>query len=191
MGRPPAVLCVRQVCGCSKSVRKLAGEVFRCLPELWPQNTRTRLPDRGHQRVESTQEVTAMPFDTKETLCWKCKRPGTNSCSWDKSRGRVPVEGWNADQCAFRDSDGTYGSSYRVNECPLFVLDEDYVRRMKEHAAQNKRGPRPTVDRSEVDNLIRYGWTDRAIALRFGLSINTVKSYRHRRAAAIKRIAER
>ena len=73
----------------------------------------------------------------------------------------------------------------------MFVLDEDYVRRMKEHAAQNRRGPRPTVDREEVDNLIRYGWTDRAIALRFGLSINTVKSYRHRRVAATKRITER
>lgn len=121
-----------------------------------------------------------MPFKTKETLCWKCKRPGTGSCSWDRSRAKVPVEGWDADEVPYRESNGTYKTTYHVNECPLFILDEDYVRRMKEYAARHKRGPKPLVDRSVVENLVRYGWTDQAIALRFGISIHTVRSYRNR-----------
>lgn len=121
-----------------------------------------------------------MSFETKDTLCWMCKRPGTNSCSWDKSRGRVPVEGWSADRVAYRRADGTYESTYSVNACPMFVPDDEYVRRMKAHAVQSQRGPRPTVDRSELEKLISAGWTDRALSLRFGISINTIKSYRHR-----------
>ena len=121
-----------------------------------------------------------MGFVDKETLCWKCQRAGTGSCSWDKSRGNVPVEGWNADEVAYRGNNGEYITTYHVNECPLFILDEDYVRRMKEYQAQQRRGPKPRVDRSTVENLIRYGWTDKAIAQRFGISPYTVASYRHR-----------
>lgn len=121
-----------------------------------------------------------MPYEMKETLCWKCQRAGTGSCSWDKSRAKVPVEGWSADEVAYRESNGKYSIAYHVNECPLFILDEDYVRRMKEHQARHRRGPEPMVDRSAVENLIRYGWTDKAIAQRFGISPNTVKSYKHR-----------
>lgn len=121
-----------------------------------------------------------MGFQNKETLCWRCKRPGTGSCSWDASRGSVPVEGWTADEVPFRERDGSHIRTYHVIDCPLFELDEDYVKRMK-HAcglAQEGKRAESRKRREEIENLFRYGWTDKAIALRYGLKPNTVNAYR-------------
>lgn len=122
-----------------------------------------------------------MGFSNKETLCWRCKRAGTESCAWDKSRGNVPVEGWTAEESKIRVGNGVYTKSYRVIDCPLFVLDEDYERRMKQHLGEcQKRGVKPKTDIEKIEHFIRYGWTDKAIALQFGLSPETVRGYRYK-----------
>ena len=50
-----------------------------------------------------------------ETLCWRCRRPGTSSCSWDKNL--TPVEGW----AASLERWGAEGVTYCVVECPMFA----------------------------------------------------------------------
>lgn len=121
-----------------------------------------------------------MGFQNKETLCWQCKRPGTGSCSWDQSRAKTPVEGWKAEEVRFREDTGIYTTTYHVIECPLFVPDADYERRTKECGESKQPGRKPRADRSIIENLIRYGWTNEAIARRFGLSPATVQGYRLR-----------
>ena len=121
-----------------------------------------------------------MPKRHDETLCWRCKRPGTGTCSWDKSRGNVPVEGWTAQEAAHRGNNGEYLRTYHVIDCPLFELDQDYVKRMKRAYWETESGKRAErrKRREEIENLIHYGWTDKAIALRFGLNPKTVNGYR-------------
>ena len=116
-----------------------------------------------------------MPYETKETLCWKCKRPGTRTCSWDSSCGNIPVDGWVATDAKHRASRGGYIKTYHVIECPMFILDEDYVERTK-HAFELER--RKQIE--EIENLIHYGWTDKAISLRFGVSIDYVRKRRYK-----------
>ena len=123
-----------------------------------------------------------MGFQNKETLCWRCKRPGTGSCSWDASRGSVPVDGWTADEVPYREQDGSHIITYHVIDCPLFELDEDYMKRMnracREVDSDKAEEKRKRIE--EIENLIRYGWTDKAIASRFGLSLKSANGYRIR-----------
>lgn len=64
----------------------------------------------------------------RETLCWRCTRPGTGTCSWDKRL--EPVEGWTAEEHRFRESDGSTTVSWCVLDCPLYDPDPDYAARM-------------------------------------------------------------
>ena len=57
----------------------------------------------------------------RESLCWRCGRPGTRSCAWDDSKGTTPVAGWTAQVVPWREMDGSDGVSYHVTACPLFV----------------------------------------------------------------------
>ena len=123
-----------------------------------------------------------MGFANKETLCWRCKRPGTRTCAWDDSKGNVPVEGWTAEEVPFRENDGSHIRTYHVIDCPLFELDEEYQRRIK-HAFFDEESGKTAERRKrieEIENLIRYGWTDKAIASRFGLSLKSANGYRIR-----------
>lgn len=55
----------------------------------------------------------------KQTLCWMCRRPGTGTCSWDKSF--TPVEGWTATSTKLMSwHEGEDIGSYLVEACPLF-----------------------------------------------------------------------
>lgn len=63
---------------------------------------------------------------TRGTLCWQCQNY-INGCSWSRSCGTKPVEGWEAVQ---------EGISYTVIKCPEFIQDEyrEVVRDEPEHA---------------------------------------------------------
>lgn len=124
-----------------------------------------------------------MGFPTKETLCWRCKRPGTNTCSWDKSRGNVPVEGWTAEEVPFMSwIESRATTTFHVIDCPLFDPEENYDERKKEMCWGGYEPTKRELQerRERIEYLIRYGWTDKAIALECGLSVNSVSGYRHR-----------
>lgn len=120
---------------------------------------------------------------TGETLCWRCRRPGTGTCSWDKSL--TPVCGWDAVAVPWREAPGKYQMTWHVNGCPLFDPEPDYGRRMK-NASLSARGKAPgrppKIDwrTPEVGTLFRCGWSDRAVAERFGLSAKTAARYREK-----------
>lgn len=104
-----------------------------------------------------------------ETRCWRCTRPGTGTCCWDKDL--TPVPGWDAEMSQLEGC-----VSWHVYACPLF--DE-----MKDFDDRERNSPSDEV--VEVQSipgrmayLFQYGWTNKAIALEFGLSIVTVKKYR-------------
>ena len=111
-----------------------------------------------------------------ETLCWKCQRPGTGTCPWDKSL--TPVPGWDATAVLWRDKPGEYHRTWHVKDCPLFRQEPEYQHRMT-HASMSAEGKRPgrppKVDWStpKMGTFFRYGWSDRAVAQYFGISVKT------------------
>ena len=107
-----------------------------------------------------------------ETLCWRCTRPGTGTCSWDRSL--TPVDGWTAVPTNFREQDGSYVRTHRVLLCPRFVEEPDYDHRMSHVCI----GRPVLVDRERIMHLIRYGWRNEAIARELGVALETVKKYR-------------
>lgn len=62
--------------------------------------------------------------DCNKTLCWGCARAaGMDMCSWAEEYR--PVEGWIAEKTKLSlGRDGNI-SSYFVEECPLYIRDED------------------------------------------------------------------
>lgn len=56
----------------------------------------------------------------KDTLCWTCTAPGTGRCSWDDSKGNVPVEGWVAEKQVINMQSIGLVDTYLVIECPLY-----------------------------------------------------------------------
>ena len=62
------------------------------------------------------------PSNTKDTICWQCKKSTTDGCSW--SSKFIPVEGWKATQTSLvvRSTKGyeKEDTSYLVRSCPLF-----------------------------------------------------------------------
>ncbi len=117
----------------------------------------------------------------RESLCWKCTRPGTGTCSWDKNL--TPVPGWDATAVRWRHKPGEYGHTWHVNACPLFKLVPDYTQRMT-HASlcaqPRRRGRPPKVDwqNPKMGTFFRYGWSDRAVAQYFGICQKTATRYR-------------
>ena len=81
-----------------------------------------------------------------EQLCWRCNRPGTGTCAWDRSRGNIPVEGWTAKEVSYRDNTGVYSTTYHITACPLFDEQADYYKRMRE-PEKKKPGPHPLSDK--------------------------------------------
>ena len=108
----------------------------------------------------------------KETLCWSCKRPGTRTCSWDDSKGNVPVEGWTAEE---RPYPGAYVGpkrSFHVIECPLYEKDEKY------YIATG--GEKPVIPIGKFIFLVKSGLSDGAIENRFGVSSASVRKTREK-----------
>lgn len=116
-----------------------------------------------------------------ETLCWRCKRPGTGSCSWDKNL--TPVPGWDAVAVRWRDTPGKYQMTWHINACPLFDPEPDYGRRMHDASASANgkapgRPPKADWTTPKMGTLFRYGWSDRAVADYFGIAVRTAARYR-------------
>lgn len=116
-----------------------------------------------------------------ETLCWRCTRPGTGTCSWD--RNLTPVPGWSATAEPWRlQKAGTYGMTWHVHACPLFQEDLDYLDRMA-HASTSaagarKRGRTKTQDWERMHWMFRNHFADKTVAREFGIAISTVRHYR-------------
>lgn len=116
-----------------------------------------------------------------ESLCWRCARPGTGTCSWD--RNLTPVPGWDASAEPWRLQEaGQYGMTWHVRACPLFQEDPDYMERMT-HASTcatgtRKRGRPATQDWERMHRMFRNCFTDQTIAREFGITISTVRHYR-------------
>ena len=116
-----------------------------------------------------------------ESLCWKCTRPGTGTCSWDKNL--TPVPGWDATAVLWRDKPGEYIRTWHVNACPLFCAVSKYDYRMTHVAGQRPRrkaGRPPKYDMEALSVLFRNGWRDYAIAKELHVSPATVSRYRKR-----------
>ena len=101
-----------------------------------------------------------------ETLCWRCKRPGTGSCSWDKNL--TPVPGWDAVAVRWRDTPGKYQMTWHINACPLFDPEPDYGRRMHDASASANgkapgRPPKADWTTPKMGTFFRYGWSDRVL----------------------------
>lgn len=69
-----------------------------------------------------------------DTLCWKCTRPGTGGCCWD--RELKPVPGWTAEPA---ETDGF--QTYHVIRCPEY-REIDWAAR---NAVRIRLRVRPTV----------------------------------------------
>ena len=120
-----------------------------------------------------------------ETLCWRCKRPGTRTCSWDDSMGTVPVEGWDAEETRRWGWNESCVTSYRVKACPLFEEEENYDYRMTHSVGlgparrvRAERAGRPIADRERIEHLFLVGWRNEAIAREFGLAVTTITRYK-------------
>lgn len=111
-----------------------------------------------------------------ETLCWTCTAPGTGRCSWDRSKGNIPVRGWKAIPTTVLMQGIGQVRSYCVLNCPLYEECS---------TAKNKRGGpgKKTVLSDEVlERWLQLGFGDRVIAQRCGLSVSTVSQRRQRLA---------
>ena len=119
----------------------------------------------------------------QETLCWRCKRPGTNTCSWDKSCGTIPVEGWDAEETRLRDNNGQGVTSYLVHECPLFDPEENYDYRMTHSVglgAEKEVRKWTRIDHALMERCFEQRLDDRVIALRCGCVLTTVQDYKRK-----------
>lgn len=117
-----------------------------------------------------------------DTLCWRCTRPGTGACSWDMSKGNVPVEGWKAERIYV----GGIGLSYKVIECPLFSEHKGYDEQdrrarlycdIADEEQEGKSGVRKE-NTERVYRLFREGLNNKDVAHRLGLAARTVRHYR-------------
>ena len=115
-----------------------------------------------------------------EQLCWRCNRPGTGTCAWDKSKGVVPVEGWTAKEVPFRDGTGIYSTTYAITDCPLFEEQEDYDERNKvlDSKARGWRSPIGGKKLEKMEFRFKCNWPLRAIADEFDVHVNTVSKYK-------------
>lgn len=95
--------------------------------------------------------------------------------------GNVPVEGWTAEEVPFMSwMESRATTTFRVIDCPLFEPEEDYDKRMKNSCGLAEEGKRAESRKriEEIERLFLYGFTDTAIALRYGLARSTVYNYR-------------
>ena len=106
----------------------------------------------------------------KQTLCWMCRRPGTGTCSWDKSL--TPVEGWTATSTKLRSCrEGEDIGSYQVEACPLFQA-VDMSKRDKAYIRASG------LPEDLLGIYIFAGLTDEEISERSGLAVKTVHNRR-------------
>jgi hypothetical protein len=117
-----------------------------------------------------------------EQLCWRCTRPGTGTCAWDRSKGVIPVEGWTAKEVPWRDFTGAYSTSYQITACPLFDEDEDYYERCGCYDPK-KKGRKPQISGAMLKKMefrFECNWTLPAIAEEFGIARPTASRYKAR-----------
>lgn len=120
-----------------------------------------------------------------ETICWRCKRPGTRTCSWDDSKGTVPVEGWEAEEtslwCGQENGGGRTVKSYIVHACPLFDEEENYDYRTSHSVGLGEEARKWThIDHALMERFFQQRLDDRVIAFRCGCSLYTVQDYKRK-----------
>lgn len=111
----------------------------------------------------------------KETICWNCVVPGTGACPWDKSKGEVPVPGWNATPTKVRMGGGVMADSYIVEACPLYQKIETEGRDYG-----GAPGCPSKLSEEDLEAWIMLGFTDEEISRRCGLKVSTVYQRRLR-----------
>lgn len=106
----------------------------------------------------------------EETLCWRCQRPGTSSCSWDKSL--TPVEGWTATETRISLwPEGEKAVSYCVHACPMF-------RPVRRSGRDSARGLGSVLTEEMLERLVFRGFNDREIAAMTNMAVSTVRRRR-------------
>ena len=122
-----------------------------------------------------------------DTLCWRCKRPGTRSCAWDDSKGEIPVEGWTAEEVPYLGwAYGEEKTTFHVIDCPLFDPMEDYdgqERRARLYCdftddEKEKKGGVRREKTERVYQLFREGLNNKDVAHILGLAPRTIRQYR-------------
>lgn len=103
----------------------------------------------------------------QDTICWRCSRPGTGGCCWDKRL--VPVPGWDATAVRWEKSGVSYRTgSYIVHSCPEFEPCETEADRLS----------RVSLDRVLLRRWIYLGLTDGQICKLSGLNRSVVEAWR-------------
>lgn len=150
--------------GADQFLHPLEGDWQLCNASKVKEYNGTRYRFRTYKRGQSN------PINS-ETLCWRCRRPGTSACEWDKSKGALPVKGWTANPTIRYGGTRDETQSYYVISCPKFIPDK---RRQK---IKNLRLS-PEIAK-EIDMLLLGGEKVRIIAQKFGVTTDTV--YKRRR----------
>ena len=103
----------------------------------------------------------------QDTICWRCAKPGTGGCCWDKSL--TPVPGWDATATKWGATGvNTVPGSYVVHECPEFESCETEADRMS----------RVSLDRVLLRRWIYLGLTDAQICKLSSLNRRVVEAWR-------------
>jgi hypothetical protein len=97
----------------------------------------------------------------KQTKCLKCAKVGKSICSWDASRGEIPVEGWTAIPDQMLVPSKGYVQTYCVLDCPLF--EEDKPRQEE------------TLSDEQLQKWLKRGFSDAYIAGKCGLPLYIVR----------------
>ena len=105
----------------------------------------------------------------QDTICWRCTKPGTGGCCWDKAL--IPVPGWYATSVRWKKSgDSNRPGSYIVHRCPEFEPCETEADRMS----------RVSLDRVLLRRWIYLWLSDEQICGLSGLSKSRVAQWRRK-----------
>ena len=95
--------------------KEMAAHLKRSVSSVGKQMLKMGL--RKHKPANLTEKPSHK--EQKNSICWNCARVGKETCSWDKSRGKVVVEGAKYKQLF--SNCYTDGEAKIITKCPLFI----------------------------------------------------------------------